>query len=162
MTHIGADAPPLGALAPRDTEVSLAAAIERLLAAGIGLTAWAIGRSPRASTMTMVQWRVLVIAARTQGSRVGELAARLGVSAPSASRLVRRMEERGLVRATRAPDDRRATIVTLTDAGRDLVQDVMDRRRTRIEQALRDRPRRSEREATATLEEIAARISEFA
>lgn len=154
--------PPLGAQAPRDTEAPLTAAIERLLAAGIGLTAWAIGRSPDASTMTIVQWRVLVITARSQGLRVGELAGRLGVSAPSASRLVRRMEARGLVRATRSTDDRRATIVTLTDVGRDLVHDVMDRRRTRIEQALRDRPRGSAREATATIEEIAARISEFA
>jgi len=155
--------PPTGVETPtRDAEASLSAAIERLLAAGIGMTAWAIGRSPRAATLTIAQWRALVIAARTQGLRVGELAALLGVSAPSASRLVRRMETRNLVRATRAPDDRRATIVTVTDAGRDLVQDVMDRRRARIEQALHDRPRRSEPGATATIEEIAARISEFA
>jgi DNA-binding MarR family transcriptional regulator len=144
-----------------DGDDPLAMAVERLLAAGIGMTAWAIGRSPRAATLTIGQWRVLVLAARIQGLRVGELAARLGMSQPSASRLVRRLETRGLVHATRSPDDRRATVVTLTDTGQVLVQDVVDRRRARVADALRDRSRGDEREATATIEGIAARLSEF-
>ena len=137
-------------------------AIERLLAAGIGMTAQAIGRSPGAATLTLVQWRVLVIAARTQGTRIGELAAQLGVSVPAASRLVRRMEARGLVQAVRDEQDRRATLVTITDLGRTLVDDVIRSRRSLIGRALHDRPRRGDRDATATIEEIAARLSEFA
>jgi DNA-binding MarR family transcriptional regulator len=136
-------------------------AVERLLAAGIGMTAWAIGRSPRAATLTIAQWRVLVLAARIEGLRVGEIAARLGMSQPSASRLVRRLEARDLVRATRSPDDRRATVVTLTNVGQALVRDVMARRQARVEEALRDRPRSGEQGAAAIIEAIAARVSEF-
>lgn len=142
-------------------EASLSAALERLLSAGIGITARAIGRSEHAAALTIAQWRLLVIAAGMRGPRVGELAAHLGVSVPSASRLVRRLEARGLVTTARAEDDRRATIVTLTPGGRALVDDVIARRRDLIERALQDRPRRSDTAAAAVIEGLATRMSEF-
>lgn len=143
-------------------EASLSAALERLLSAGIGVTARAIGRSDHAAALTLVQWRLLVIAASRRGPRVGELAAHLGVSVPSASRLVRRLEARGLVDAVRAEDDRRATMVSLTPHGRALVDDVIAQRRALIEQVLQDRPRGRDAVAVAAVEDLAARMSEFA
>src|SRR5512140_689774 len=92
----------------------LASEIERLLTSGIGITARAIDQTERAAELTLVQWRVLVIASQAPGLRIGELAAHLGISIPSASRLVRRIEAQGLVTARRADDDRRATNVALT------------------------------------------------
>lgn len=50
--------------------------------------------------------------------RIGALAEHLGTSAPTTSRLVDCLHERGLVVRTPDPDDHRATRVGLTPAGR--------------------------------------------
>jgi DNA-binding MarR family transcriptional regulator len=136
--------------------------IERLLSAGIGITAIALDQTPDAEELTLAQWRALVVAAGNEGVRIGELATRLGLSVPSASRLVRRVESRGLVSAARAEDDRRATNVTLTAAGRRTVDAVVGRRRRLIRLALEsgtDVP--SERDV-GSLRELARRLGEFA
>lgn len=143
-------------------DTARADAVERLLAAGIGITARAIGESPDTSNLTLVQWRVLVIASRSQGLRIGELAGHLGISVPSASRLVRRIEARHLVTTVRAEDDRRATIVGLTEAGGRLVSDVIARRRDLIGMALRDWPRGGDPDTIALVKEISTRLAEFA
>lgn len=120
----------------RSDTVSLTHEIERLLSAGIAITTRAIDETAEAADLTLAQWRVLVVAAHRESVRVGELAERLGISVPSTSRLVRRVEARGLVTATRALDDRRATDVVLTPAGRKLVAAVVGRRRELIQRAL--------------------------
>lgn len=145
-----------------DLEGPRADALERLVAAGIGITARAIGESPNASTLTLAQWRVLVIAARSPGVRIGELAGHLGISVPSASRLVRRIEARHLISTERGDDDRRATVVDLTDAGRRLVNDVIARRRDLIRMVLRDWPRGRDPEAITLVAEISDRLTDFA
>lgn len=162
MTHISDVVPATQGRDEGEGRTSLAVALERLLSAGIGITAWAIGRSEHAASLTMVQWRLLVIAGARQEPRVGELAAHLGISVPSASRLIRRLEMRGLVETARAEGDRRATIVTLTSRGRELVDDVMAQRRELIGQALHDRPRGGEDVAVVAIDELAVRMSEFA
>ncbi|HET8784703.1 MAG TPA: MarR family transcriptional regulator, partial [Candidatus Limnocylindrales bacterium] len=85
-----------------------------MLTAGIGVTARAIEQTAEAKDLTLLQWRVLVIAGQPAGVRIGELASHLGVSVPSASRLVRRVEARDLVTAARDDDDRRVTTVALS------------------------------------------------
>ena len=114
-----------------------------MLTSGIGITARAIDQTAEAAELTLVQWRVLVIASQTEGLRIGELAAHLGISIPSASRLVRRIEAQGLVTAMRADDDRRATNIALTKAGREIVDAVVRRRRELIGLALSADPERS-------------------
>ena len=122
---------------------ALTDAIERLLSAGIGVTTTAIDETAEAADLTLAQWRVLVVAGQTAGVRIGVLAAALGLSVPSASRLVRRVEARALLVTKRAPDDRRATVVSLTRAGRTLVDAVVGRRRNLIRRALDDQIDRS-------------------
>lgn len=136
--------------------------VERLLAAGIGLTARAIDETSGAVELSLVQWRVLVIASQAERLRIGELAAHLGTSIPSASRLVRRIEARRLVTANRADDDRRATIVALTPAGRDVVDAVIRRRRELIELALRNPPRDLPVDPSDLVRDIADQLGEFA
>jgi DNA-binding MarR family transcriptional regulator len=140
----------------------LASEIERLLTSGIGITARAIDQTPEAADLTLVQWRVLVIASQTEGLRIGELAAHLGISIPSASRLVRRIETQGLVTAVRADDDRRATNIALTKAGREIVEAVVWRRRDLIGLALRGRPEDVLADAVHLVGQIADRLAEFA
>ncbi len=51
---------------------------------------------------------------------VGELSRSLGVSQPGVTRMARSLEEAGLVRSRAAADDRRARVLELTPAGRNL------------------------------------------
>lgn len=48
---------------------------------------------------------------------MGRLARRTNATLPRLSHVVRRLEDRGLVRRLTAPDDGRVTLATLTDAG---------------------------------------------
>ncbi len=50
----------------------------------------------------------------------------LGVTAPTISRMVRSLEELGIVRRFRNPGDRRTKQVTLTDRGLELLRDAFD------------------------------------
>lgn len=67
--------------------------------------------------LTMRQLHVLVAAARPEGVTIHELAEALETSAPTASGLVNRLAEKGLVRRTEDPEDRRVRHVQLTDEG---------------------------------------------
>jgi len=141
---------------------TLATEVERLLTAGIGVTARAIEQTPEAKELTLLQWRVLVVAAGPPGMRIGELAAHLGLSVPSASRLVRRVEARDLVVATRDVDDRRVTTVALSPRGRRVIDAVVGRRRSLIRQALVGVPLRHDRIAITTMTLLADRLEALA
>ena len=140
----------------------VASAIERLLTSGIGITARAIDQTPEAAELTLVQWRVLVIASQADGLRIGELAAHLGISVPSASRLVRRIEAQRLVSATRTDEDRRATNVAVTERGREIVDAVVGRRREVIRKALSAEPEPLPADAARLIGDIADRLAELA
>ena len=129
--------PPGGASAARPPRMvdPIVEAIERILVGGIGLTTRALAGAAEATDLTLPQWRVLVILADLDGVRIGELARRLGVAEPSASRLVRRLERRALVTVERDEADRRATNVRLSDRGRQTRDIVLERRRDLIAHA---------------------------
>jgi DNA-binding MarR family transcriptional regulator len=68
--------------------------------------------------------------ARQGPARVTWLAAAEGASQPSMTQLVQRLERQGLVESVRDPDDGRVVLVSVTDAGRALLE---RRRRVRGE-----------------------------
>ena len=75
-------------------------------------------------SVSMAHFHVLA-ALESEGSRsVGTLARELDVSLASATGIISRMEERGLVRRGRDADDRRVVMVELTDAGRTIRSDI--------------------------------------
>lgn len=77
-------------------------AIERLMIEAVGITTVALSQASPEMELSVPQWRALVVVgAREQGIRIGELAARIGSAVPTTSRLVRRLERRGLVRSER-------------------------------------------------------------
>ena len=117
-------------------------ALEALVVSGVGLTANALEAAAPAVEITLQQWRALSVIARADGIRTGEVARRVGVAVPSASRLIRRLERRGLVATSRDERDRRATLVRPTADGRALWAALVDERRGRIADALAsmDRP----------------------
>lgn len=118
---------------PRD---ALVAAIDRLFRVGVGITTRVLAEEPGAD-LTLQQWRVLVLVADGTGPRVGDIAGRIGVSHPSASRLVRRLESAGLVRQEPDPQDGRASRVRATPLGDRVASAVLGRRRALIADALR-------------------------
>lgn len=89
---------------------------------------WAVARRLRhASRETLAPWdvtpsqlRALGVLMRHGSARPGALAKHLGIAPRSATEVVDSLEERGLVRRETDPDDRRATLVVVTDAGREL------------------------------------------
>jgi DNA-binding MarR family transcriptional regulator len=90
-----------------------------------------------AGDLSFLQWRTLmVLGSSDEPLRVNELADRASASMPSASRLIRRMERRGLVSISRDPNDGRGRRIALTDDGEALRRSVIARRRTLIEQSL--------------------------
>jgi DNA-binding MarR family transcriptional regulator len=110
-------------------------ALEELMVGAIGMTSVALANAA-AGGLTMSQWRALVVIGRADQVRVGGVATAAGMSLPSTSRLIRRLERGGLVASNRDEEDRRATLVTLTPAGRRLRDDVVRRRRVLMEEAL--------------------------
>jgi DNA-binding MarR family transcriptional regulator len=116
-------------------------ALERLSVEAVGLTTVALSAAEPELELTLRQWRALVlIASGGQSLRVGEIAVRLGSPGPSVSRLIRRLEDRGLVKTSRDESDRRATLVRLTTVGERLHDTLVERRRQLIRHALLAHP----------------------
>src|SRR6478752_5674446 len=84
------------------------------------LTRLAGGADLDGPAMTATQRIALVEIADAAPLRLNDLAARMGTSAPTASRTVDVLDELGLVTRTPDPDDRRAVRIELTHAGRRL------------------------------------------
>jgi DNA-binding MarR family transcriptional regulator len=61
----------------------------------------------------------------TEGTRLVELARRLGVTRQAASQMVQQIERRGFLERAADPDDGRATLVRHTPAGRALLADAL-------------------------------------
>jgi DNA-binding MarR family transcriptional regulator len=86
--------------------------------------------------MSMTHHQVIAILESEGAIPMGRLAERLGVSLPSASGIVERMVERGLVERLRDADDRRVVLVRLSPAGRRLVREFHAVRRAQMRRLL--------------------------
>lgn len=67
--------------------------------------------------LTMPQLKILIELAHLSVARVGQLAQALNTGAPTASGIVDRLVQRGLVARREDEHDRRVTLVSLTDTG---------------------------------------------
>jgi DNA-binding MarR family transcriptional regulator len=81
-----------------------------------------------AAKLTPSKLRALDLLAEHGGLRIGELADRVGVDDTTATRLVDRLEDLGVAERRSAEGDRRAILVALTPAGRELVAGVTAQR----------------------------------
>ncbi len=86
--------------------------------------------------LSLPQLFLLVILHERGTHTVSGLAELLGVTAPSTSTLIDRMEERGLLARERDAGDRRVVHVAITDAGHTLLDEMMGMRRDRLRQVL--------------------------
>jgi DNA-binding MarR family transcriptional regulator len=109
-------------------------ALERLSVGIVGVTSAVFAGDPPVD-LTLLQWRTLVVATEAKdGLRISELAARVGASLPSASRLVDRLVRRDLVSVEPDPSDRRARVVRPTPRGLELRGRLVERRRNLLAQ----------------------------
>jgi len=106
-----------------------------------------------AAELTLAQVRVLRRLAK-QPRSLGQLGADLVLAPPSMTRLVDRLEERGLIERRRDDQDRRKVLATLTAEGRRLVSAIPFLEGTPIRIAV-------DRMKVADRERIAAAIREF-
>lgn len=79
--------------------------------------------------VTLSQFRTMVVLSQQGGSTVVGLAGRLDVNPSSAQRQVDRLVGAGLVARAENPDDRRELVLSLTDDGQQMVDEVTRRRR---------------------------------
>jgi DNA-binding MarR family transcriptional regulator len=78
--------------------------------------------------LSLTQLRVLGIV-RDRRPRMSDLAAFLGLDKSTLSGLIARAERRGLLTRGTSPEDKRAVVVLITDAGRDLTHRLYEEAR---------------------------------
>lgn len=116
-------------------------------------------RSENVSACTESQYGVLACLHHLGPMSPGDLAEHERVQAPSMTRTVAALEEAGLVARSKHPSDGRQVVVTLTDAGRDVVCETKRRRNAWLNKGLA-KLTPEEREVVGRAAEILRRMTE--
>lgn len=82
--------------------------------------------------LTLPQFRALVVLASHGPLRLTHLAEHLAVNPSTAMRMAERLVAAGVIDRSPNPDNRRESIMSLTDTGREVVEQVTRRRREEI------------------------------
>lgn len=93
-----------------------------------------------AEEVTLTQYRTLVVLASRGPQSLAELAEAVAVTPPTATRMCDRLIKKGLILRRHDRGDRRLIRLTLAKRGRDLVDEVTQRRRTEIVELVRAVP----------------------
>jgi DNA-binding MarR family transcriptional regulator len=141
---------------PNDEE--LIGAILLASRAMVGIAARSLAGN--ADEVTLPQYRTLVVLTCDGAKRLADLADALGVSPSTATRMCDRLVRKNLVSRTRDDLDRREVKLTITPAGHTVVSDVMERRRTEVENLLRAIPVPLRRQLVSSLTLLAAAAGE--
>jgi DNA-binding MarR family transcriptional regulator len=113
-----------------------------------------------AEETTLAQYRALVVLASRGPQRMVDLARALGVTPPTAGRMSDRLVRKGLIRRHRARSDRREVQVSITAAGRQVVDQATARRRDLIAEILGRLPVRRQAAVAAAFQLFAAAAGE--
>lgn len=142
---------------------ALADDLERIVVGAVGLTTRALAQADTDLELTFPQWRaVLVLGEQPDGARIGEVAARVGGTLPATSRLLRRLERRGLADLSVDELDRRATRARLSDHGRTVRETILAYRRAALREIAAGLPRSEQRRLERGLRAIATELERFA
>jgi DNA-binding MarR family transcriptional regulator len=138
-----------------DAQVERCAALLPVLARAM---ACAITELSHALEVTPAQVKVLLQLSRKEQMSVGEIADALFVSMPTASELVDRLVDSGHVVRTSDPADRRRVNVSATTESQQLIDRLVELRRTQVRKAL---VRLSPEERPVAVRTLEALISEL-
>lgn len=108
-----------------------------------------------AEDITIAQYRTLVVLASRGPQKLVDLAEQLAVTPPTAGRMCDRLARRGLVNRHRGHDDRRVVRISLTAAGRRIVDDATRRRRVFLARIVAAVPAGRRQEVAAALRAFA-------
>jgi DNA-binding MarR family transcriptional regulator len=133
-----------------------AAAVDAVLTASRSLIAVATrSLGAAAEETTIAQYRALVVLASRGPQRIVDLAGALDVAPSTAGRMCDRLVRKGLIRRHRARADRRAVLVSVTAAGREVVDQATARRRALIAEILARLPEDAQRTVAEALRAFA-------
>jgi DNA-binding MarR family transcriptional regulator len=113
-----------------------------------------------AEETTLAQYRALVVLASRGPQRMVDLARALEVTPPTAGRMCDRLLRKGLIRRHRARADRREVQVSITAAGKHVVDQATARRRELLAEILGRLPARRQAAVAAALQAFAAAAGE--
>ena len=143
-------------------QVADEAAVDAVLTASRTLVAVATASlGDAADDITIAQYRALVVLASRGPQRMADLAAALDVAPSTAGRMCDRLLRKGLIRRHRARADRRAVKVSITAAGRQVVDEATARRRALLAGILAKLPARQQSAVAAALRAFAAAAGEI-
>ena len=135
-----------------------AAAVDAVLTASRSLIAVATrSLGAAAEETTIAQYRALVVLASRGPQRMADLAGALGVAPSTAGRMCDRLVRKGLIRRHRARADRRSVLVSVTAAGRLVVDQATARRRALIADILAKLPADTQRAVAEALRRVRGR-----
>lgn len=115
--------PPVDFYQP-DSYVAGGDSVGHLMSRVVGAMTQELERQFEPSGLTNAQWKPLFKLAFTDTSTVAELARQCTLDAGGMTRLLDRLEAKGLCQRERSEQDRRVVNLALTDAGREAVKDV--------------------------------------
>jgi DNA-binding MarR family transcriptional regulator len=107
-------------------------------------------------TVTLPQYRTLVVLSASGPRRLADLADALGVSPSTATRMCDRLVRKGLITRARDDLDRREVNLEVTPAGRTTVMEVINRRRSDVCALLTSIPVGTRRELVDSLRLLSA------
>jgi DNA-binding MarR family transcriptional regulator len=132
------------------------AAVDAVLTASRSMVAVATrSLGAAAEETTIAQYRALVVLASRGPRRIADLAEALDVAPSTAGRMGDRLVRKGLVRRHRARGDRRVVLVSVTPAGRQVVDEATRRRRALIADILARLPAQAQRAVAEAFREFA-------
>ena len=114
-----------------------------------------------AEDTTLAQYRALVVLASRGPQRMVDLAEALGVAPSTAGRMCDRLVRKGLIRRQRARADRRSVLVSISAAGREVVDQATERRRDLIAGILSRLPAARQRAVAEALRAFAEAAGEI-
>lgn len=86
------------------------------------------------------QMILLQVVSQRKAAIVSEVATAMGIAVPTASTMIRKMVEKGLLARTHHPEDWRSVHLSLTPAGIRLLEGMTQRRTERVAELIRDLP----------------------
>jgi DNA-binding MarR family transcriptional regulator len=135
--------------------------LEKIATACVAVTARALVETA-GPELTFLGWRTLVVVdSGNQQMRMSELALCLGLSRPAASKLVRRLVRKGLIKLTADPGDGRVVLLSLSEEGTRWHRAVVDRRLTMLAESMSDSPSFLTSFDTEALVVVASRLSKW-
>jgi len=113
-----------------------------------------------ADDITLAQYRTLIVLASRGPQRLADLAGWLGVTPPTAGRMCDRLSQRGYVARQREDSDRRVVRVSLTSAGRSVIDEASRQRKRYIATIMAELPKSRQQDVADALKAFAAAAGE--